>query len=153
MDESKQEAIKNPNKAGFIPYYISSDGKIKMLFMVPSDPFYGGPDPQIAKGGIDNNDSALSTALREAKEELGLKESNIELDTLHLISSEHPEPSRDYSLITYAAKVSDPEDFLTPHYETGSTHWLTLTEFEAVGRQCHRSIARKLISIIRQSSS
>ena len=153
MDDSNQETIKNPSKAGFIPYYIDLDGEIKMLFMTPSDPFYGGPDPQIAKGGIDSNDSALSTALREAAEELGLKESNIELDTLHLIGSDHPEPSREYSLTTYAAMVNDPTDFLTPHYETGSTHWLTLAEFEKVGRQCHRAIVRKLVRLIRLRSS
>ena len=41
------------NRAGVIPFYLE-EGEIKMLFMKPSDPKFGGKCFQIAKGNRDN---------------------------------------------------------------------------------------------------
>ena len=59
-------------KAGLLPYYEDESGKLWFCLMIPSDPSYGGTHPQIAKGNIDAGESAMETAIREGKEELGL---------------------------------------------------------------------------------
>lgn len=59
-------------KSGGIVYY-----KDNFLFMIPSNPDYGGKDPQIAKGRIENNEHHSKTALREIGEELGIINSSI----------------------------------------------------------------------------
>jgi 8-oxo-dGTP pyrophosphatase MutT (NUDIX family) len=137
--------IKNPRKAGFIPYF-NDNGIIRMMFMVPSDPFYGGPDPQIAKGGINDGEIAISTAMREAREELGLRQSNLKFETLRVVGENvKPEPDRPYTLMTFAAEVENMTHFDIPHYETGEVRWMTLEEFDILGRPCHRKIVRQLV--------
>lgn len=142
MINLNQAPITNSAKAGIIPYFVDN-GVIRMMFMVPSDPFYGGPDPQIAKGGIDNGETAATTAVREGEEELGLRVWNIVAFT-QVSAPTAIEPERDYTLEVFAAKVEDPAAFDLPHYETGAVHWLTLDEFNAVGRPAHRKIVAKI---------
>ena len=55
-------------KAGIIPYYIDEDGIPMMMFMVPSNPNYGGTEYQIAKGHIDKGETHYKAAIREGKE-------------------------------------------------------------------------------------
>ena len=62
------------HKAACIPYFIDTK---ESLFMKPSNASYGGDKFQISKGRIEKNENSKDAALREAKEELGLKYSNI----------------------------------------------------------------------------
>lgn len=131
----KMVEIKNSNKSGIIPFYVDETGQILMLFMIPSDPYYGGPRLQIAKGGIDPGETSQDTAVREGIEELGLRMSNV-------VAVERGTPAIElkradgecYSMEVFVAQIVDPGDFDTPHYETGSTDWLTIQEFRAKGR-------------------
>jgi len=121
-------------RAGMIPFYVSEDGTILMKFMVPSDQTYGGSAPQFAKGRIENGEIPEEAAIREASEELGLREENvlwynylgIFLGRTHM----------------YICEVEKQHDFDEPHYETESTHWMTLEEFEKSGRELHRPVIR-----------
>lgn len=120
-------------RAGIIPYFVDN-GIIRYNFMKPSDPAYGGPDWQMAKGRVEDDEGNLSTALREGSEELGLKESNI-ISVIELGS---------YLGRTsvFICEVSSMTDFNPFHYETGDVVWLTLAEFEQIGRTIHLPIVR-----------
>lgn len=140
----KMVEIKNSNKAGIIPFYVDETGQIRMLFMVPSDPYYGGSRLQIAKGGIDPGETARDTAEREGIEELGLRMSNVvavEAGT-PAIELTRADGER-YSMEVFVAQIVDPADFDTPHYETGSTGWLTIQEFRAKGRRIQISLVER----------
>lgn len=120
-------------RAGMIPYVIEN-GRIVMMFMTPSNSTYGGSDPQIAKGKQEDDETLIETAIREAEEELGLKRNNI----LNIFKIGTFLGRTD----VYAAKVCDKEDFNEYNYETESVMWLTLEEFEELGRELHREIVQ-----------
>lgn len=127
-------------RAGTIPVYINDDGVMEMLFMKPSDSRYGGPDYQIAKGRIEDNETPYETAIREAEEELGLRERNI-LETIDCgtwLGRTH----------IYVALVEDKEDFGDFHFETESTKWFTLDQFVKSGRDIHRDIVRHAANLV-----
>ena len=63
-------------KAGFLPFYIQNGSPI-FLFMVSSNPKYGGTKPMISKGYVEIGEDIEDAAIREAQEELGLKKSNL----------------------------------------------------------------------------
>lgn len=118
-------------RAGFIPYIVE-DQQVKMLFMKPSNPDFGGPEWQIAKGKIDKGESTEQAALREAKEELGLFRGNLEgIELLGTFLK---------SITIYIGKVNDKELFGVPSFETDGTQWLTLEQFMEQGRGLHKPI-------------
>lgn len=122
-------------RAGMIPFYVDPDtNECKMLFMVPSDTRYGGDSPQFAKGRVESDENHEEAAIREAAEELGLKEDNILWFTYldQVLGYTH----------MYICEVESMEDFNEPHYETEYTTWLTLSEFEEIGRDIHRPVIR-----------
>lgn len=129
-------------RAGLIPFFINEKNEIEMKFMVPSDQQFGGGDPQFAKGRIEKNENHEQAAIREAKEELGLREENVEwlyylgqfLGRTHI----------------YICEVNDKDDFDEPHYETESTHWMTLEEFQTRGRDLHRPVIREAHLVFNQ---
>jgi 8-oxo-dGTP pyrophosphatase MutT (NUDIX family) len=129
-------------RAGLIPFFINENNNIEMKFMVPSDQKFGGGDPQFAKGRIEKNENHEEAAIREAKEELGLREDNVEwiyylgqfLGRTHI----------------HICEVKTRDKFDEPHYETESTHWLTLEEFENSGRELHRPVIREAYMIFEQ---
>ena len=134
--------------AGIIPYIITDD-QIKMLFMVSSDPSFGGDKPMVSKGGVDPGEDSLTGALREGNEELGLNSRNIIgapilVDTVLINGFDST-----YPMTIYAVEVSDPYDFDQPHYETEYTTWLTLEEYRAQGRRSHLVFVEKLASKLR----
>jgi 8-oxo-dGTP pyrophosphatase MutT (NUDIX family) len=117
-------------KAGFIPYVIERGLPI-FMFMVPSDPRYGGELPQIAKGSVDEGESKIVAAIREAEEELGLRKSNIKNNTIKLVLKNN-------HITIYMGEVKNKEAFDKPHFETDSVHWLSAEEFKEKGRGIHK---------------
>ena len=132
-------------KAGMLPYILQK-GEPVFKFMVPSDPRYGGTRPGIAKGELDKGESTLEAAIREAEEEIGLVKSNMKMETLKLVWNGMENST---SLVVYMCKVKNQFDFVTPHYETGETFWLTTSEFSRIGKHEHVEIVQKARSLLK----
>ena len=129
-------------RAGAIPYY-RENGKIYMLFFIPSDAAFGGTKYQISKGHLDEGETTTEAAVREAEEELGLKKSNIK--TIKLGSIDEIEGmSKSYELYTYLIEVNNKNDFGPTTFETKETKWLTFEEFQKVGRGSHLGIVKSV---------
>jgi 8-oxo-dGTP pyrophosphatase MutT (NUDIX family) len=126
-------------RAGLIPYIVE-DNIIKLLFMKPSDPMYGGEQFQIAKGKVEEGESDMEAAIREATEELGLVEDNID----HLIHMGVFLGRTSF----FIARVKDASAFVEPHFETAETRWMTLSEFQLEGRQLHQPIVQDAVRSI-----
>jgi 8-oxo-dGTP pyrophosphatase MutT (NUDIX family) len=131
------------DKAGIIPYHGN-----KCLFMISSDPTFGGPDPAVAKGGIDSGENILQAAVREGEEELGLKKSNFVNAPFKAWEGEIKGLLNSYTMHVFAVEVKDPTDFDTPHYETEQTVWMTREEFAKNGRASQRQIADAVFKLI-----
>jgi 8-oxo-dGTP pyrophosphatase MutT (NUDIX family) len=128
-------------RAGLIPYYTGADGEIRMLFMKPSDPEYGGDSFQIAKGKVETEDeNHMATALREAKEEIGLFVGNVLLtEEVGVFMGR---------TTVFVSKIKDPDMFGEPSFETGDVSWLTLTEFMDIGRDLHKPVVQAAYRLI-----
>ena len=119
-----------------IPYIIT-DGVVEMMFMKPSDPKFGGPDWQIAKGGVDEGETSQEAAIREAKEELGLFIGNIVDDKVEKLMA--------WSGIEFfCCEVESKYMFGEPHYETGAVTWMTSDEFKQTGRLFQQPVVEHL---------
>lgn len=120
-------------RAGLLPYVIE-DGVIKFLFMKPSDHRYGGDRFQIAKGKVEAGETSEQAAIREASEELGLVVDNIHTPTF--LGEFLGRTS------VYMAAVKNKDLFVEPCSETSDTEWLTLAEYQSVGRALHLPIVQ-----------
>lgn len=138
-DELKKE--KDTQRGGVIPYTVDDTG-IKMLFMVPSDPKFGGKKFQIAKGKIDSTDASIEEgAFREAQEELGLFLPNI---------SERHEVGRFGNIHVFVAKIKDVDQFGQHDYETGEVKWMTPEQFQSKGRNWQKPLVKAAVRTIKR---
>lgn len=136
-------------KAGMIPFFRRADGTIIMQFMVSSDARYGGAAPQISKGNIDPGEDVMTAALREAHEELGLKENNILAAGMRVVHEGLFElKTTSYDMTIFAAEVISLDDFVDPHYETAYTVWLTREQFAKYGRKQHRDLVEHAFNLV-----
>lgn len=124
-------------RAGVVPFYVDKS-IVYMLFMKPSDPKYGGGSFQIAKGKREDDESDESAALREGFEELGLLQENIE----ELINA----GSHLGRTTVFLAKIKNKDNFVKYHFETEETRWLSLEEFEEIGRSIHVPVIRQIVN-------
>ena len=129
-------AKKKIYRSGVLPYYID-EGEIKILFMRPSNPKYGGDVFQMAKGKHEEGETPLEAGLREAGEELGLFSGNIE--KTHSLGNFLGRTT------VYVVKIKDPEMFGDPHFETEETKWMTPEEFQAEGRDLHKPVVKAAV--------
>jgi 8-oxo-dGTP pyrophosphatase MutT (NUDIX family) len=129
-------------KAGLVPYYRDSvNNRIMVCLMVPSDPNYGGTQPQIAKGGIDPGETALQAAKREAWEELGLPESQIVY--IHQLSK-----MQSGKFTWFAAEVKS-MDLQPAGHETDKVLWLDLRSAIKQIRDWQRPVLFHLVNFLR----
>jgi 8-oxo-dGTP pyrophosphatase MutT (NUDIX family) len=136
-------------KAGFLPYFKNDEGQIEFLFMVSSDPMYGGGDPAVAKGKIDTGENVKTASLREGEEELGLRQSNLIGDTVQIgWSGEISGLDATYEMTIYIGEVKNKSSFDEPDHEVAETKWLTLDQFNKEGRKSHRRIVQACYSKI-----
>lgn len=130
---------KKIDRSGVMPYYIDEE-QIKILFMRPSDPKYGGDVFQIAKGKHEDGETAEEAGLREANEELGLYKGNIK--HLHELGKFLGRTTM------YVAEINDPEMFGDPRFETKETKWMTPDEFQSEGRDLHKPVVKAAVRYI-----
>lgn len=129
-------------RSGLIPYFINENGDIEMLFMKPSDPKFGGPDYQIAKGRVEDDDENFKeAAIREAEEELGLYRSNL-MDVFELGNFLG-------RTSVFVGQVKNKDLFGVPDFETDSTRWMTEKEFLISGRPLHKPIIKEAVDQIK----
>ena len=123
-------------RAGLIPYFKDGD-KILYLFMVSSQQQFGGLKPMISKGKVEEDESTLEAAFREAEEELGFKISNVAGQSFKVADEHVFLRSANYRLTLYAVEVQSKFDFKMWGDETEYVTWLTLDEFKEQGRRDH----------------
>lgn len=128
---------KGVNRAGLVPFYWNEEKqKFEMMFMKPSNALYGGPDFQICKGKIEDNETPRETAIREAEEELGLPPS--------LILAVYDCGVWLGRTQFFTAVVSSKESYLPWDEETGAVDWMTLEEFQDIGRDIHVPVVESM---------
>ena len=121
------EFYRQKDRAAFYPYYFG-DQEPFVLMMIPSDPMYGGSEPQVAKGTIEKGESPKNTAIREVHEELGLRPDNF-TNFRQVGTTNIDEPDYGvYKVTLFIAEVLDPDNLDDPHWETGWSGWLPLSE-------------------------
>lgn len=128
-------------RAGTIPYIVEN-GEIQLMFMKPSDPEFGGPEFQIAKGRVEDDEDFQTAAIREAKEELGLFSGNVLLieDVGNFLGRTQ----------VYVAKIKDKDMFGEPSFETCDVRWMTVEQFEQEGRPLHVPVVKAANRVIRK---
>jgi 8-oxo-dGTP pyrophosphatase MutT (NUDIX family) len=140
-DTPQQKFDPLADRAGIVPWRRVGD-ELVFLTMIPSDPMYGGPNPQIAKGVIDPGETPMIAAYREGEEELGLTHkavnmlSFIDLGTFRLTRLQ-------YKVWVFAIELTNTAALVEPHYETSSVQWLSLGEFIRRGRADQHEIIKK----------
>lgn len=137
MHDTSEAGYEKRPRAGLIPYLRGEDGKLSYLMMVSSDPKFGGPRPMISKGKIEEGESPLVTAIREAEEELGFKQRNCRGDYHEIFNGRVELYSGAYTLTVFGVEIQDRYDFDKWCDETEYTLWMTLDEFRQKGRRDH----------------
>lgn len=133
-------------RAGLIPYIIEND-EIKMMFMKPTDEVaeWSGDSFQIAKGKIENGETAELAAIREAHEELGLFRGNV-------ILTEEVGVFMGRTTV-FVSKVKDKDMFGLPSDETSDTGWMTEAEFLESGRPLHQPVVQAAVRQIKRTEN
>jgi predicted NUDIX family NTP pyrophosphohydrolase len=130
FEEEKKE------KRGAIIPYIIIDGECYIALMKPSDPKYGGPDFQIAKGVQEGDENITQTAIREGEQELGLKITN---EPKLLWNNE--KTGMNYFMVEMDKKVAlHPQVNEDGIMETGEAKWFHISEAEKIIRDWQRPV-------------
>lgn len=138
-------------RAGLIPFMRGEDGVLRYLMMVSSDARFGGPRPMISKGKIEDGESKVTAAIREAEEELGFRLSNAKGDLVEVADEHVRLQSGAYDLAVFGVEVVSKYDFDKWCYETEFTTWMTLESFKLKGRRDHVKYVEQLEKIVRTS--
>ena len=132
-------------KAGFLPYHTDDSGVTRFLFCLTSNPKFGGTRFAISKGTIERGENELEAALREAEEELGLRQSNIVPKTLKLAWRGNIKGKKKTQFLPiFTAQILDPAEFGPSDSEIAETKWMTLDEFLKSGKRSHTKIVEKI---------
>ncbi len=147
MDENKN--FVEP-RAGIIPYiWDNKKEEYVFMFMMPSNPKFGGSFIQIAKGKIDRGENSFQAAIREGTEELGLIHSNMIEKPFEISKTLQKTAQNQYYLQVYAVEIKNKKDFKKPHFETKFTTWTTNERFQNIGRKSQKMIVNDLNKILR----
>ena len=159
-------------RAGILPFFVNADGAVEYMFMTPHHKKgFTPPKDQICKGGRwvkkdgvwqdmdDRNlastdglelESFSDTAIREGKEELGLREQNIaklyDVGVVEFISEKKKNRTKMYM---FAAEVKSKTDFddvvNVPNAPVAKVQWMTLEKFGNQGREDHVPIVESIV--------
>lgn len=148
---SDESGYEKRARAGLIPFIFQPDGSIEYLMMISSDPKFGGPRPMISKGKIEDGETKLDAAIREASEELGFKIENSR-GTLYEVADGRVELySCAYDLAVFGVEVVDRYDFDKWCDETEYVQWFTLEDFIVEGRKDHIKYVQTLERLIKNA--
>lgn len=150
MDHLDEQQYEKRARAGLIPYMRNERGEIVFLMMVSSNSKFGGPRPMLSKGKIEDGESALECAIREAEEELGLVRSNMIKEPVLLAEERVVLRSGAYHLTVYSVEIRDRWDFGKWCDETEYTEWHTLESFQERGRKDHVKYVQQLAAELRR---
>lgn len=149
MDHLDEQLYEKRARAGLIPYMKGEDGAHIFLMMVSSNAKFGGPRPMLSKGKIEEGETVLECAVREAEEELGLVRSNMIGKPALLAEERVVLRSGAYHLTVYSVEIRDRWDFGKWCDETEYTEWHTLTSFQERGRKDHVKYVEQLADQLR----
>ena len=135
-------------KAGSIVYHRDNDD-VKMLFMKPSNPKFGGFHYQLAKGTIDDGFTPEQTAVKESLEELGVIPSNIKSIKYLFTDVIKHSSGRSHALYLYAIELDDRNKMIPFHYETDNIKWLDISEIDTQVRRSQLETVHKAYGIIK----
>lgn len=139
------------SRAGLIPFRYDEYGDLFYLMMVSSDPKFGGPRPMISKGKIEDGETPLEAAVREAEEELGFKQRNARGAVLSIFEGRQELYSGAYHLSVYGVEIQDRYDFDNWCDETEYTVWFSLEQFKVEGRRDHIKFVEALEEKVKKS--
>lgn len=103
----------------------------------------------ISKGKIEDGETPLEAAIREAEEELGFKQRNARGAVLDIFEGRQELYSGAYFLSVYGVEIQDRYDFGKWCDETEYTLWMTLAEFRDKGRKDHVKFVEQLEAKVR----
>lgn len=149
METLDEELYEKRPRAGLIPYLRDEEGVLHYLMMVSSNPKFGGPRPMISKGKIEDGESTLECAIREAEEELGLVQENMSGVPFQIADQRVVLRSGAYQLTVYAVPIKERWNFGKWCDETEFTTWMTLENFREKGRKDHVQFVEILEDILR----
>ena len=130
-------------RVGIIPY-CHIDGVLHLRLMIPSDPAYGGTEPQIAKGRIEEGEDPVQSAIREGEEELGLVPGNIQ-NTQLMMTDTITGMTASYDMNIYITEVKDPTKWGEFHYETGWSDLLSIDDALSKVRQSQKKYIEEIM--------
>jgi 8-oxo-dGTP pyrophosphatase MutT (NUDIX family)/predicted GNAT family acetyltransferase len=119
---TEADDLNKPLRTGLIPYYIDENNKIWVAVMIPSDPKFGGSEPQFSKGKFERGLTQEQNAIKEAQEELGYIHKpiyKIKLLTTNYLNR----------IVWYYVKVDDIK-LNKPHYESKEAYWIRTKELK-----------------------
>lgn len=148
MDSQDELQYEKRARSGLIPF-TREQGEPIFLMMVSSNAKFGGPRPMLSKGKIEEGESTLECAIREAEEELGLIRQNMIGEPMLLADERVVLRSGAYQLTVYAVEIRDRWDFDKWCDETEYTEWHTLESFQERGRRDHVKYVEQLSAQLR----
>jgi 8-oxo-dGTP pyrophosphatase MutT (NUDIX family) len=129
-------------KAGGIPFY-KKDGEVFVCLVIPTDPAYGGTQPNIPKGNPDPGDDPKKTAIREVGEETGIP--NFKSVT-PIGSKDVTGMTESYQLYVFAMEVAD-RVALNPDWEV-TADWYTLEDALKIIRPKQKSFLEAFAKLV-----
>ena len=115
-------------KAGGIPFVKIKD-KAHVCLFVSNNAEWGGPDPQLPKGGVDKGEKVIVAAMREAHEETGISKFAITTSQVtHLASDVFKGQLEQYELHVYAFEILTKSP--VKKNDEGTGIWLELSDAE-----------------------
>ena len=110
-------------KAGGFPYVVDSNGKIRICLFLSNNSYYGGAAPQMSKGGADDGEKPIETAVREIFEETGIPISDLKKRVEFVVSKLFKGESVNYMMHCYSFKID--KEFPMKAMEEGKGVWLS----------------------------
>ena len=98
------EAKSKRPRAGTIPYYVDDNGQLFVCLFTSNNAAYGGTEPSVPKGGVNDGEDIMKGAERETHEETGIPLSQL-TDTIPVKTTVVTGLTSSYELHVFASRV------------------------------------------------